>query len=148
MSDVTLEIPFTSLSYVYTALPEGYPVQPYVAQQFQPVVYTESKGQSGYLTVLLSLPGNLLVSLPESMQVETNGEDEIYAFHIHLTYNENLEENGRMVMISVGVDFPDSIAMNGKWEVVVAAPVYEGLVTAFGSKIVGKVVMDSNIYPT
>lgn len=148
MRDLTLDIPFTSLSYVYTALPEGYPVQPYVAQQFQPVVYTEGKGQSGYLTVLLSLPGNLLVSLPEALQVETDGEDEVYTFLINLTHNENLEENGRLVMISVGVDFPDAINMDGKWEVVVAAPVYEGLVTAFGSKIVGKVVMDSNIYPT
>jgi phage tail protein X len=113
---MSLEIPFTNLSYEYIALPEGYPVQPYNDQALQAAVYTASKGRSGYVTVLLPLTGNLAVTLPDMLEAE----EAVYHFAIGLKHDESLDDKGRLAMISMAVEFPDVVAKEGLWDVVVA----------------------------
>jgi hypothetical protein len=140
----TFEVSFTNLSYEYFALPASYPVQPYEAQQLQPASYTQTKDQTGFVTVILPLPGNLGVELPETLQVTADGEEVIYKLSIGLRNNDGLDENGRLAMLSFSVEFPDDISAEGKWEVEIEPA---AIATARGGKLVGKVVMDSNILP-
>jgi len=141
----TFEVPFINLSYEYFALPATYPVQPYTLEQLQPASYTQTKDQSGFVTTILALPGNLGVVLPDTLQVSVDGDDVVYTLSIGLNNEENLDTNGRLAMLSFAIEFPDDVSAEGKWQIEVEGV---ALANARGGKLVGKVVMDSNILPS
>lgn len=141
----TFEVPFTNLSYEYFALPDSYPVQPFDDQELQPASYTQTKEQTGFVTVILPLSENQGVVLPDTLQITEDGDETVYRLCIGLSSNPGLDENGRLAMLSFAVEFPDEVSTEGKWRIEIepATPA-----NARGGKLVGKVVMDSNILPS
>jgi hypothetical protein len=144
----TFEVSFTNSSYEYFALPASYPVQPFDDQELQPATYNQVKEQAGYITILLPLPGNLGLSLPETLEISTDEEGVMYNLNLLLNHEESLDENGRLAMISLSVDFPASVNTEGKWQILVSAPAAAGGEVGILDRKLGKVVMDSNILPT
>ncbi|RFM31816.1 hypothetical protein [Chitinophaga silvisoli] len=144
----TFEVPFTNFSCEYFELPASYPVQPFDDQELQPATYNQIKEQAGYLTVLLPLPGNLGVTLPDTLEISTDEEGVIYNLSLSLNHEESLDDNGRLAMISLSVDFPDIVSTEGKWQILVSAPAAAGGEVSILDRKLGKVVMDSNILPT
>ncbi|WP_343691271.1 hypothetical protein [Chitinophaga sp.] len=143
----TFEVPFTNFSCEYFALPQNYPIQPFDAQELQPATYNQIKEQAGYITVLLPLPGNLGVTLPDTLEISTDEEGVIYNLNFLLDHEESLDENGRLAMISLSVDFPETVNTEGQWEIFVSAPAGAGGEVTILDRHLGKVVMDSNILP-
>ncbi|SFW67767.1 hypothetical protein [Chitinophaga sancti] len=141
------EVSFTNLSYEYFALPASYPIQPYNDQELQPATYNQIKDQAGYITILLPLSGNLGVSLPDTLEISTDDKDVVYHLNLILNHEESLDENGRLAMISLSVDFPEDVSTEGKWQVMVSAPADAGGEFRMFSNKRGKVMMDSNIMP-
>jgi|GEM_PF-3182938 len=141
----TFEVSFTNLSYEYFALPESYPVQPFDAQELQPATYNQIKEQAGYITILLPLPGNLGVTLPDTMEISTDEEGVIYNLNLLLNHEESLDDQGRLAMISLSVDFPEMVSTEGQWQILVSAPASAGSEISIARKKLGKVVMDANI---
>lgn len=145
----TFEVPFINLSFEYFALPATYPVQPYTLEQLQPASYTQTKEQSGFVTTILALPGNLGVVLPDTLQVSVDGEDVVYTLSIGLNNDENLDTDGRLAMLSFAIEFPADVSADGKWVIAIeGASTSASAARASGGKLVGKVVMDSNILPS
>lgn len=143
----TFEVPFTNLSCEYFALPQAYPIQPFDAQELQPATYNQVKEQAGYITVLLPLPGNLGVTLPELLEISTDEEGAIYNLNLLLDHEETLDDNGRLAMISLSVDFPETVSTEGQWQIFVSAPAGASGEITIMDRHLGKVVMDSNILP-
>lgn len=146
--DTTTPLPivFSDFMLGYTTLPEYYPKLPLSALQQQPAAYTQGTVERIYVTIVLPLPGRLVVDLPIAVSYVEGGETDTYYCGIQLKYNEDEVPGGRLAIISFSVDMTGQMSAHGQWYITVNNP--EQLGIDLGKDSLGKVVMDSNILPT
>ncbi|BAV04647.1 hypothetical protein SAMN05421788_111155 [Filimonas lacunae] len=137
---------------VYTTLPESYPLLGFSGGNvYQPAAYTEGNEDKASYTILLPIPGGIMVSLPQEIVF-----DPVYKkFYCTLTLYPDLNaQEMRLAMISFTVDPSELLVVSNPIEISVSQYEADPIVSQAGNddgvgggRLVGKVVMDSNIIP-
>lgn len=137
-------IPFVNFTLNYAPLPECYPILELSDMQFQPAAYTQGDEDNIYVTILVPLPGQMFIELPQGIGYQKALPKDTYTCVIQLINDNDSESEGRLGMLSFSINVSEGMQCHAQWEIVVLNPDIPGE----NETSLGKVVMDANILPT
>jgi hypothetical protein len=136
-------IPFINFDLNYSPLPPNYPVHQLSPLEFQPAAYTQGDKNHIYVTIVLPLPGQLFIELPNGIGYRRDGVKHVFTCEIQLMNDLDSQPTGRLGIMGFSIDIAEGMSCESQWEILVSE--IEG---GENDTSLGKVVMDANILPT